>query len=139
MIGYVANIKELTEDNTDFRCVLYSGSKLQLVLMSLDPGEEIGGEIHPETDQFFRVEEGKGRIVIDGVTHKFKAGDCAVVPAGTHHNLICTGHRALKLYTIYSPPHHRDQLVQKTKAEAEASDDAFEGHATEQAPPTVQA
>ncbi len=131
MIGYVASIEELTEENTDFRRVLYSGSKLQLVLMSVKPGEELGGEIHADTDQFFRIEEGEGRIVIDGVTHKIKSGDGIVVPAGAHHNVICTGHNALKLYTIYGPPHHRDQLVQKTKAEADASEEAFEGQATE--------
>lgn len=131
MIGYVANIEDLTEKNTDFRRVLYSGSKLQLVLMSVAPGQELGGEIHADTDQFFRIESGKGRIVIDGVTHKVGPGDCAVVPAGTHHNVICAGHDALKLYTIYGPPHHRDQLVQNTKAEADSSDEAFEGEATE--------
>ncbi len=79
----VANIEELTEENSDFRRVLYSGTRLRPVLMSLDPSEELGGEIHPETDQFFRIEDGKGRIVIDGVIHKVEAGDCAVVPAGT--------------------------------------------------------
>ena len=132
MIGYVANIEELTEDNTDFRRVLYSGSKLQLVVMSVMPGEELGGEIHADTDQFFRIEDGKGRIVIDGVTHKVKSGDGIVVPAGAHHNLICTGHHALKVYTIYGPPHHRDQLVQKTKADADGSDEVFTGKASEQ-------
>ena len=106
--------------------------------MSVEPGQELGGEIHAETDQFFRIEEGKGRIVIDGVTHKVKPGDGIVVPAGVHHNLICTGHHALKVYTIYGPPHHRDQLVQKTKAEADASEEAFEGQATEHGPTIVQ-
>jgi mannose-6-phosphate isomerase-like protein (cupin superfamily) len=138
MIGYVANIEDLTEKNTDFRRVLYSGSKLQLVLMSVDPGEELGGELHADTDQFFRIEEGKGLVVIDGVTHKIKAGDGVVVPAGAHHNVICTGHQALKLYTIYGPPHHRDQLVQKTKAEADASQEAFEGQASEKAAEVVR-
>lgn len=138
MIGYIGNIEELTEDNTNYRRVLYSGTKLQLVLMSLAPGEEIGGEIHSDTDQFFRIEEGKGRIVIDGTPHKILAGDGIVVPAGAHHNLICTGHEALKLYTIYGPPHHQDLLVQKTKAEADASDEAFEGQATEQAAEVVR-
>lgn len=138
MIGYVENIEELTEENTDFRRVLYSGSKLQLVLMSLEPGEEIGGEIHSDTDQFFRIEDGEGRCVIDGATHKIGPGDGIVVPAGAHHNVICTGHEALRLYTIYGPAHHQDQLVQKTKAEADASDEKFEGHATEQAAETVR-
>lgn len=139
MIGYVGNIEDLTKENTDFRRVLYSGSKLQLVLMSVKPGEELGGEIHADTDQFFRIEDGKGRIVIDGVTHKVKGGDGVVVPAGAHHNVICTGHHALKLYTIYGPPHHRDQLVQKTKAEADASDETFAGEASEQAAEVVRA
>jgi mannose-6-phosphate isomerase-like protein (cupin superfamily) len=138
MIGYVADIEELTEQNTDFRRVLYSGTKLQLVLMSIKPGEEIGGEVHADTDQFFRIEDGKGMIVIDGATHKVKAGDGVVVPAGVHHNVICTGHDALKLYTIYGPAHHRDQLVQKTKAEADASEEAFDGQASEQAAGVVR-
>lgn len=138
MNGYIANIEQLTEQNTDFRRVLYTGSKLQLVLMSVEPGKELGGEIHAETDQFFRIEDGEGRILIDGVTHKIKAGDGIVVPAGAHHNVICTGHDALKLYTIYGPPHHRDQLVQKTKAEADASEEAYEGQATEQAAEAVR-
>lgn len=136
--GFFGNIEELTEENTNFRHVLYSGTKLQLVLMSLEPGEEIGGEIHSDTDQFFRIEEGAGRAVIDGVTHKIGAGDGFVVPAGAHHNVICTGHEALKLYTIYGPPHHRDQLVQKAKAEADASDETFDGKATEQAVDVVR-
>jgi mannose-6-phosphate isomerase-like protein (cupin superfamily) len=133
VIGYVANIKELTEENTDFRRVLYSGSKLQLVLMCVKPGEELGGEIHADTDQFFRIEDGKGMAVIDGVTHKVKTGDGVVVPAGAHHNVICTGHYPLQLYTIYGPQHHRDQLVQKTKAEADTSEEAFEGETSESA------
>ena len=131
MIGFTGDIEELTEENTNFRRVLYSGTKLQLVLMSLEPGEEIGGEIHADTDQFFRFEDGEGRCVIDGTTHKVGPGDGVVVPAGAHHNVICTGHEALKLYTIYGPAHHEDQLVQKTKAEADASDEAFNGQATE--------
>ena len=126
MKGYFGNIEELTEENADFRRVLYSGSKLQLVLMSVAPGEELGGEIHSDTDQFFRIEDGKGMIVVDGVTHKVSEGDGVVVPAGAHHNVICTGHDPLKLYTIYGPPHHRDGLVQKTKADAAATDEAFD-------------
>ncbi|MCM2561697.1 cupin domain-containing protein [Lutimaribacter sp. EGI FJ00015] len=138
MKGYVADIETLTDENTDFRHVLYSGTKLQLVVMSITPGQEIGGEIHANTDQFFRVEAGKGRIVIDGTCHKIKAGDGIVVPAGTHHNVICTGHDTLKLYTIYGPPHHRDQLVQATGADAVASDQAFDGKASERAAKAVQ-
>ena len=131
MIGYFGKIEKLAEENTDFRRVLYSGTKLQLVLMSLPPGGEIGGEIHSDTDQFFRIEAGKGCAVIDGVTHKLAPGDGIVVPAGAHHNVICTGHEPLKLYTIYGPAHHQDGLVQETKADADASDETFEGQATE--------
>ena len=138
MIGYFGNIEELTEGNTDFRRVLYSGAKLQLVLMSLEPGSEIGGEIHADTDQFFRIEQGKGRAVIDGVTHKLGPGDGIVVPSGAHHNVICTGHEPLKLYTIYGPPHHQDRLVQKTKADADVSDETFEGQATEKTADVVR-
>jgi mannose-6-phosphate isomerase-like protein (cupin superfamily) len=136
--GYFGNIEELAEENTDFRSVLYSGTKLQLVLMSLEPGQEIGGEIHADTDQFFRIEDGEGRCVIDGHTHKIGPGDGIVVPAGAHHNVICTGHDPLKIYTIYGPSHHQDQLVQKTKAEADASDEAFEGKTTEQVAEVVR-
>lgn len=138
MIGYVANIEDLTNENANFRRVLYSGTKLQLVLMSLEPGTEIGGEIHSDTDQFFRIEGGKGRVVIDGTTHKVGPGDGFVVPAGTHHNVICTGHQPLKLYTVYGPPHHEDQLVQKTRAQADASDETFSGKGTEQAADVVR-
>jgi mannose-6-phosphate isomerase-like protein (cupin superfamily) len=138
MKGYFGNIEELTEANSDFRRVLYSGSKLQLVLMAVPPGEELGGEIHSDTDQFFRIEEGKGMIVVDGVTHKVAEGDGVVVPAGAHHNVICTGHDPLKLCTIYGPPHHRDGLVRKTKAEADASGEAFDAP-TERTPGVVTA
>lgn len=137
MKGYVGDIDRLTEENTDFRQVLYSGPHLQLVLMALQPGEEIGGEVHAENDQFFRVEAGKGRVVIEGTPHKIEEGDAVVVPAGAHHNVICTGHHPLKLYTIYGPPHHRDQVIHATKAEADASDEAFDGKTTEDAPPAV--
>jgi mannose-6-phosphate isomerase-like protein (cupin superfamily) len=100
VIGYFGNIEELTEKNSDFRQVPYSGAKLQLVLMSVATGEELGGEIHADTDQFFRIEAGKGMVVIDGATHKVKAGDGVVVPAGAHPNVICTGRHALKFFTI---------------------------------------
>ena len=97
MIGFFGNIEDLTEKNTDFRRVLYSGTKLQLVVMSVAPSTELGGEIHDDTDQFFRIESGRGMVVIDGALHKVKAGDDIVVPAGAHHNVICTGHEAMKL------------------------------------------
>jgi mannose-6-phosphate isomerase-like protein (cupin superfamily) len=132
MIGYCGNIEGLTEENTNFRQVLYSGSKLQLVLMSIPPREDIGGEIHGDTDQFFRIQNGKGTFVIDGMTYKVTAGDGIIVPAGAYHNVICVGDKALKLYAIYGPPNHRDLLVRKTKAEAAALDAGFEGSTTEQ-------
>jgi len=138
MNGYIANIEDQTKKNPDFRHVVYSGTHLQLVLMSVAPGEELGGEIHADTDRFFRIESGKGRVVIDGTPHKIVAGDGLVVPAGAHHNVLCTGHEPLKLYTIYGPPHHRDQLLQKTKAESDASDEKFEGEATEHAADAVR-
>ena len=131
MKGFVDDIEELTQKNDDFRHVLYTGKHLQLVRMSLEPGEEIGDEVHKDRDQFFRVEKGKGEIVIDGTTHKIKSDDAIVVPAGARHNLINTGEKPLKLYTLYGPPNHLDQLVQVTKAEAIASKEAFAGATTE--------
>jgi mannose-6-phosphate isomerase-like protein (cupin superfamily) len=131
MKGFVDDIEKLAETNDDFRHVLYTGKHLQLVLMSLKPGEDIGDEVHNDRDQFFRVEKGKGEIVIDGTTHKIKSDDAIVVPAGARHNLINTGEKPLKLYTLYGPPNHLDQLVQVTKAEAIASKEAFAGATTE--------
>lgn len=131
MTGFVADIEELTEDNKDYRRVLYTGKHLQLVLMSLEPGEEIGEEIHAENDQFFRVEKGKGEVWINGKATKIKADDAIVVPAGAKHNVINTGHKALKLYTIYSPPHHRDGVKAATKAEADANEEHFDGKTTD--------
>lgn len=131
MFGYVADIETLTGENTDFRRVLYSGPNLQLVLMSLRPGEEIGAETHKHTDQFFRIESGKGRIEIDGKAQEVKSGAGIIVPAGARHNLICTGKKGMRIYTIYSPPHHQDLLIQTTKAEADASHESFGGIPTE--------
>lgn len=127
MLGYVADIETLTEENTGFRRVLYSGPNLQLVLMSLHPGEEIGAETHENTDQFFRIETGEGQIEIDGKVQEVKSGTGIVVPAGARHNILCTGKRRMRIYTIYSPPHHQDRLIQKTKAEADGSDESFGG------------
>jgi mannose-6-phosphate isomerase-like protein (cupin superfamily) len=119
MIGYKANIEELTRANTYFRHVLFTGPHSQLVLMCLAPGEEIGMEVHPENDQFFRFESGEGKVVIAGVEYAVKDGDAAVVPAGTEHNVVNTSSTSpLKLYTIYSPAHHPDGTIHKTKAEA---------------------
>ena len=101
MKGFVADIEDLTQDNTDFRRVLYTGHNLQLVVMSLDPGEEIGEEVHDDRDQFFRIEEGEGVISIDGVDHPVKDDDGVIVPQGARHNVRATGDEPLKLYTIY--------------------------------------
>lgn len=137
MKGYVANIDELAKDDEAFRHVLYSGEHLQLVLMTLNPGEEIGAETHGKIDQFFRIEHGKGRIVIDGRAHKIKSGDVAIVPAGAHHNLICTGDKPLKICTIYGPPNHMDQLKQATKADADQDDESFDGQSSEHQAPAL--
>ncbi|MDP2801734.1 MAG: cupin domain-containing protein [Phreatobacter sp.] len=131
MKGFVDDIEKLAEENDDFRQVLYTGKYLQLVRMSLHPGEEIGDEMHKNGDQFFRVEKGKGQIVIDGKTHKIKSDDAIVVPAGSRHNLINTGDKSLKIYTLCGPPNQLDQLIQTTKAEASASKEAFAGATTE--------
>jgi mannose-6-phosphate isomerase-like protein (cupin superfamily) len=131
MEGFVRNIEKSTEDNTDFRRVLYTGKHLQLVLMALVPGEEIGEEVHDDHDQFFRIEAGSGVVVIDERRHAIQADDGIVVPAGARHNVINTGTVPLKLYTIYGPPDHRDGIVRATKAEAEASEEHFDGTTTE--------
>lgn len=131
MKGFVEDIEELTEENKDFRRVLYTGKHLQLVLMALAPGEEIGEEVHTDHDQFFRVEKGKGEVLIDGVRTKIKRDDAIIVPAGARHNVINTGDKPLKLYTIYGPPDHRDGILRATKAEAEASEEHFDGTTTE--------
>ncbi len=130
MKGYVADIEDKTEANKDFRLVLYTGQNLQLVVMSLKPGQDIGAETHATHDQFFRVEQGKGEVVIDGVTHKVKSGTGIVVPAGALHNLVNTGDDAMKVYTIYGPPNHLDQLEQETKSDALASSEHFDGKVT---------
>ncbi len=130
MKGFVADIEELTEENFDFRHVLYTGENLQLVLMSLKPGEDIGSETHATHDQFFRIEKGKGEITIDGATQKVKSGTGVVVPAGAMHNLSNTGDKPMKVYTIYGPPNHLDQLEQKTKSLALSSSEHFDGSVT---------
>ena len=125
MQGYKGAIEELTNKNTYFRQVVFTAPHSQLVLMALQPNEEIGMEVHPENDQFFRFESGEGKVIIDGVEYVVKDGDAAVVPAGAHHNVINTSaSMMLKLYTIYSPAHHPDGTVHKTKAEALAAEKA---------------
>lgn len=131
MKGFIADIEGLTERNTGFRHVLYTGRNLQLVLMSLKPGEDIGAETHATHDQFFRIETGSGHVMIDSVRHAVNAGEGIVVPAGAHHNLINSGDVAMKLYTIYGPPNHLDHLDMRTKADAEASPEQFDGVTTE--------
>lgn len=130
MKGYVADIEGLTEANKDFRHVVYTGQNLQLVLMSLKPGQDIGAESHALHDQFFRIEEGKGDFVIDGISQRVKSGSGIVVPAGVLHNLTNNSDKPMKLYTIYGPPNHRDQIEQKTKADAMASSEHFDGTVT---------
>jgi mannose-6-phosphate isomerase-like protein (cupin superfamily) len=130
--GYVVVVEKETKKNTDFRRVLYTGKHSQLVLMSLKPGEEIGEEIHQDVDQFFRFEKGEGKVIIDGIEHLVRDGYAVVVPAGARHNVVNTSKRAnLKLYTIYSPPEHQDGVVRHTKKEAMASEEHFDGRATE--------
>jgi mannose-6-phosphate isomerase-like protein (cupin superfamily) len=129
--GYVDDIETVTRRNTDFRRVLYTGSNLQLVLMTLQPGEQIGEETHDDRDQFFRIEEGKGEILIDGQRHEVKDDFAVIVPAGARHNVINSGTAPLKLYTLYGPPEHRDAVVHRTTAEAAADDEHFDGTTTE--------
>ncbi len=117
-VGYVGPIEDLTEDGQDFRRVIYTGSHLQLVVMSLKPGEDIGKEVHDTVDQFFRVEDGKGKVVMNGEETPFEDGDAIVVPAGVEHNVINTGDEDLKLYTIYAPANHPAGTVHHTREEA---------------------
>ena len=131
MQGFVADIEKLTVDNTDFRRVLYTGKYLQLVLMTLQPGEEIGAEVHEDHDQFFRVESGSGEVRIDGKATPIKDDDAIIVPAGARHNVLNTGDKPLALYTLYGPPEHRDGVVHRTRAEADASEEHFDGKTTE--------
>ncbi|WP_242340264.1 MULTISPECIES: cupin domain-containing protein [Anaeromyxobacter] len=131
MRGFVDDIEDRTEENTDFRRVLYTGKNLQLVLMALRPGEEIGEEVHEDRDQFFRVEKGQGEVSIDGKRTKVEGDSAIVVPAGARHNVRNTGDEPLKLYTIYAPPEHVDGTVHATKAAADASEEHFDGRTTE--------
>lgn len=131
MKGFVANIEELSLENDNFRKVLYTSKNSQLVLMSLEVGEEIGEEIHDEEDQFLRVEKGTGKVILEGVSHELVDGSSVVVPKGVKHNIINTGDEAMKLYTLYMPPHHRDGVIHKTKAEAESDEEHFDGVTSE--------
>ena len=134
MKGFCSNIESDTNENNNFRKVVYTGKHSQLVLMSLAPNEEIGMEVHADNDQFFRFEKGQGKVIIDGNEYKVSDGFAVVVPAGAQHNVInVSSTENLKLYTIYSPAHHIDGIVRATKAEAEdpANDEEFDGKTTE--------
>lgn len=129
MKGYVDDIEQATERNDDYRRVLYTGKHLQLVLMTLQPGEEIGAEVHAGHDQFFRFETGKGEVIIDGTTHPVAADVGVIVPAGARHNVVNTGTEPLRLYTLYGPPEHRHGVVHARKADE--SEEHFDGTTSE--------
>ena len=132
MKGFKSNIEKDTLSNSDFRRVLYTGKNSQLVLMNLRPGDEIGEEVHETIDQFLRFEKGEGIVSIDGVKHRVADGDAVIVPAGARHNVTNTSkNMELKLYTIYSPPEHQDGIIRKTKADALAKPEEFDGKTTE--------
>lgn len=128
MKGYVTDIEKKTLGNENFREVLYTADRMQLVVMSVE--DEIGKEVHGQ-DQFIRIEKGSGNAVLDGDEHELKDGSVVVIPAGTEHNIINTGDSPLKLYTLYSPPHHKDGTVHKTKEEADKDEEEFLGDTTE--------
>ncbi len=132
MKGFKTNIEQQTIDNENFRKVLYTGANSQLVLMTLKTGEEIGAEVHPDRDQFFRFEKGEGEVHIDDTVYKVTDGDAVIVPAGANHNVINTSKiDPLKLYTIYSPPEHKDGVIRITKEEAELNEAHFDGITSE--------
>jgi mannose-6-phosphate isomerase-like protein (cupin superfamily) len=132
MRGFNADIEKSTLENEKYRKVLYTGKHSQLVLMCLKPQEEIGMEVHEENDQFFRFEQGQGKCIIDGHEYPLKDGSAIVVPAGARHNIVNTSaSKSLKLYTIYSPAHHKDGIVRASKAEAESNEAEFDGVTTE--------
>ncbi|MDP1719061.1 MAG: cupin domain-containing protein [bacterium] len=131
MKGFVINIEKASLENEYFRQVLYTDKNTQLVVMSLKPKEEIGAEVH-KLDQFIRCEAGQGKAILDGVEHEVRDGFAIIVPMGTLHNIINTSaDKPMKLYTVYAPPNHRDGVIHKTKAEAEADEESFDGKTTE--------
>lgn len=130
--GYKANIEELTSANSNFRQVLYTSKHSQLVLMTLKPNEEIGMETHPDNDQFFRFESGQGKVNIDGTEYEVKNGDVVIIPAGSAHNVINTSAtESLKMYTIYSPAHHKDGVIHISKEQAAGDSEEFDGKTSE--------
>ena len=132
MKGFSDNIEKATLENENFRKVLYTSKHSQLVLMALQPNEDIGMEVHTDNDQFFRFEAGKGKVIIDKNEYEVGDGSAIVVPAGSEHNVINTSDsEMLKMYTIYSPAHHKDGILRTTKAEAEANEEDFDGTTTE--------
>lgn len=131
MKGYHDDIEKQTTANSDFRRVLYTGGHLQLVVMTLQPGEEIGAEVHEDRDQFFRFEEGGGQVDIDDNSYAVVDGSGVIVPAGARHNVRNTGDAPLRLYTLYGPPEHIDGLVEATKADAMATHEEWDGRTTE--------
>lgn len=132
MKGFHTNIEYDTNNNDDFRRVLYTGKHAQLVLMRLKPNQEIGFETHPDNDQFFRFEKGTGKVIIEDTSYEVSDGHAVIVPAGAKHNVINTSETEdLKLYTIYSPPHHKDGIIRATKEEAETNEAEFDGQTTE--------
>ena len=132
MKGISISLEKETLNNTDFRRVLYTGKNSQLVLMCLKPSEEIGEEIHPDRDQFFRFEQGEGVVIIDGNRHNVKDGSGTIVPAGAKHNVVNTSKTAeLKLYTFYSPPEHMDKTIRRTKTDAKEQPEEYDGKPTE--------
>lgn len=131
MKGFITNIEEQTEENDAYRQVLYTTERSQLVLMSLKPGEEIGAETHKDKDQFIRIEKGSGLAKLGEGEYALDEGSAIVIPAGLEHNITNSGEENLKLYTIYSPPEHQDGIIMQTKAEADASEESFDGHTSE--------
>ena len=131
MKGFIDDIEGRTGKNRDFRQVLYTGPNLQLVLMALDPGEEVGEEVHEDTDQFFRLEEGQGEAWINGHATPIESGMAVLIPAGARHNIRNTGPQPMRMYTLYAPPHHEDGTVHHTKADAERATEHFAGKTTE--------
>jgi mannose-6-phosphate isomerase-like protein (cupin superfamily) len=133
MKGFKSDIEKDTLDNKNFRKVLYTGKHLQLVLMSLKAGEDIGEETHPNTDQFFRFESGSGKCIIDGTEYSVKNGDAIVIPAGAKHNVINTDSQSeLKMYTVYGPPNHKHDTIRLSKKDAEKNPEEFDGKTSEQ-------
>jgi len=131
MKGYIVNIEKITKENNNFRKVLYTAKNSQLVVMSINPKEDIGEETH-DLDQFIRIEEGRGRAVLNGVETDIEDNYAIVIPAGTKHNIINTSEeKSLKLYTVYSPPNHRDGVIHPAKKDAESDEENFDGKTTE--------